>query len=201
MNWYLLLAAAAEEGSKDPDGGWAAYLQQYGGWATTVGCVIAIIYLWRFIVSEFRTQQTPEQKRLAREAKAAAQKTEEERQQKMYDQIHKDLFDELHDKLVPLIAAVEANSKSADELKTEAQQIFNDAIRKKDEVITELARQKDEVGKEAMAKMEDLYGQMLGLVERVIGAAGTLKEYTSVLAEIKKKFDDAGDPSDSGGST
>jgi FtsZ-binding cell division protein ZapB len=191
MSWFLLLASAAEEVAKDPDGGWAAWLNDYGPWAVVIGLTVAVIAMAKHIVGLHEKEQgpTPEQAREIREAQALRDKN-------TYDLLHKELFDQLHDKLVPLIAAIEANTLTVDELKTEADQLFNDAIKKKDQVITDLARQKDEVGKEAMTKMEELYGQMLGLVERVIGAAEVLKQYAAVLEQLKNKG--GGDPPEAG---
>lgn len=173
MRIFLLLAAAAAEAPAEVDGGWAAWLQTYGGWGVSVCLGIAVIAMARYIVSKLESKADPKE---VREVQAIKDK-------EMYARLHASLFDKLHDTLVPLIAGLEASTTASTELKEEARQLFDDAIKKKDGIITELARQKDQVGSEAMAKMEELYGQMLGLMERVIGAAESLGQVEKRLRE------------------
>jgi hypothetical protein len=187
LSLSLILAQAAEA-AKDVDGGWAAYLQTYGGWATTVVLAGVVAYLWRYTTKIMEQKPpSPEQLREAREAQALKDKVS-------YEQLHKELFDELHDKLVPLIAAIDNSTKASNELKTEAQELFRVALKERDATITKLAQQKDQVGSEAMAKMEELYGQMLGLMERVIGAAKS-------LAQVEERLRGEGGGDKSGATT
>lgn len=169
----MILLAAAAEAPAEVDGGWAAWLQTYGGWGVSVCLGIAVIAMARYIVSKLESKADPKE---VREAQAIKDK-------EMYARLHAALFDKLHDTLVPLNTVLDRHTTSNNELKDEAQKLFNEAIKKKDEVITELARQKDQVGNEAMAKMEELYGQMLGLMERVIGAAESLGQVDKRLRE------------------
>lgn len=211
MSIFLLLASAAEETPKGPDGGWAAWLNDYGPWAVVVGLTIAVIAMARHIVGLHEAEQgpTPEQTRDIREAQTikdkeayklihkelfASLKTELiafsttiTENAKDYNQLRKDMFDELHDRLVPLTAAVEITSAGCVEMKSALQKFFDDTGAEKDRIITELARQKQEVGDAAMAKMEELYKQQLGMFEKVIGAAATLQAVNERLLALDAK--------------
>ena len=211
MSFLLLLASAAEEVANDPDGGWAAWLNDYGPWAVVIGLTVAVVAMARHIVGLHEKEQgpTPEQARDIREAQVIKDKdtykqlhadmfaelglqltafgTTITENAKDYDQLRKDMFDELHDKLVPLTAAIEACATGTVEMKAALDKFFNETSAEKDRIITELARQKDQVGDEAMAKMEELYKQQIGMFEKVIGAANTLKVINDrLLAEANR---------------
>jgi hypothetical protein len=189
MDWLILLAQAAENAPTDVDGGWAAWLKEYGGWAISVVLAGVIVGLVRYILTKLENKPpSAEQKRIEREAAEAAQK-------KIYDQVHGEMFDKLHDELVPLITAIEQSKAATDELKAEAKKLFEETVAEKNRIITELARQKDQVGDEAMKKMEELYKQMLGLMEKVIGAAESLGQVEKRLKAME------GDQSAPGAST
>lgn len=215
---FLLLAAEATEASTDPDGGWAAWLNDYGPWAVCVGLTIAVVAMARHIVKLHEDEQgpTPEQAKEIREAQAIKDKdTYKQIHRDMFaemdtrftafgttiadnardnNQLRKDVFDELHDKLVPLTAAIEACTVGSLAMKEALDKFFNDTAAEKDRIITELARQKQEVGDAAMSKMEELYKQQLGMFEKVIGAAETLKLVNERLltAEVNRGGDSPG---------
>lgn len=211
MSFLLLLAAAAEEVARDPDGGWAAWLNDYGPWAVVIGLTVAVVAMARHIVKLHEDEQgpTPEQARDIREAQAIKDKdTYKSLRREMFaeletklttfgttitegakdsNQLRKDMFDELHDRLVPLTAAIEACAAGTVEMRAALEKFHNETSAEKDRIITELARQKDEVGETAMAKMEELYKQQIGMFEKVIGAANTLKVINDrLLAEANR---------------
>ena len=191
----LLLASEAAEALPAVDGGWAAWLKEYGGWAISVVLAGVVAYMARYIVTKLEDKADP---REVREAQAIVDKQLyanilKEVLQSLSDtitplvttindntgdheQLRKDLLDALHDQLVPLIAEIKSCGVASREMKADLQKFFDETTKEKDDIITKLAQQKQDVGDAAMAKMEALYDRIIGMVEKVIGAAKTLQE-------------------------
>lgn len=205
MSLLLLLAETAAEATA-VDGGWAAWLKEYGGWAISVVLAGAVVYMARYIVTKLEDKADPKE---VREAQAIKDRdmyadlfkdmitnltititpliTTIENNTGDHEQLRKDLLDALHDQFVPLVAAIKASTVGSVEMKVALQKFFDETAKEKDDIITKLAQQKQEVGDAAMAKMEELYGQMLGMFEKVIGAARTLEAVNDRLLAIEAK--------------
>jgi len=194
MALFLLLASEAPEAAVAVDGGWAAWLKEYGGWAISVVLSGVVVYMARYIVTKLEDRADPKEVREAQAIKDKALYDDilKEVLQKLSDthaplittindntgdheQLRKDLLDALHDQLVPLIAAVTSCTLASTEMKAALNTFFTETAKEKDDIITKLAQQKQDVGDASMVKMEALYDRIIGMVEKVIGAAATLK--------------------------
>ena len=193
MSVFLLLASEAAE-AITVDGGWAAWLKEYGGWAISVVLSGVVVYMARYIVTKLEDRADPKE---VREAQAIKDKalydailkevlqalsdtnapliTTIEQNTGDHEQLRKDLLDALHDQLVPLISAIKSSTLASEEMKAALTVFFTETSKEKDDIITKLAQQKQDVGDEGMVKMEALYDRIIGMVEKVIGAAATLK--------------------------
>lgn len=199
MSVLLLLASeaadAAEVATAAVDGGWAAWLKEYGGWAISVVLAGVVAYMARYIVHKLEDKADPKE---VKEAQAIVDRqmyadllrdvlqslsdtitplvTTIENNTGDHEQVRLDLMDKLHDQLAPLITAIESCTLTSAEMKEALQKFFDDTIKEKDDIITKLAQQKQDVGDASMVKMEALYDRIIGMVEKVIGAAKTLQE-------------------------
>ena len=214
MSLFLLLAAEAAEAAVD--GGWAAWLQEYGGWACTVVLAGTVAYMARYIVTKLEDKADPKE---VREAQAIVDKqlyadilkdvlqdlsdtitpliTTIEKNTGDHEQLRLDLLDALHDQLVPLVASIEHCSATSADMQAALKVFFDETSKEKDDIITKLAQQKQDVGDAAMVKMEELYDRIIGMVEKVIGAAATL-QVAIERVEAAEAAANAGDSPESG---
>lgn len=196
---FLLLAAeAAAEVPAAVDGGWAAWLKEYGGWAISVVLAGVVVYMARYIVTKLEAKPpNAEQSRVIRES-------EQLRGKQLYDEVYKDVLAAVTETITPLVTSIEKNTGDHKQVRKDMQTGLAATLTPLIAAIKDNTGDHEQVRKDLLDAIHDHLAPLITAIEASTSASvemkaalevfftETSKEKNAIITELARQKDEVG---------